>query len=76
MKRYEALGLPRDYPDMGCSFEIFTNAAMLELETLGPMTVLEPGAAVEHVERWSLHRNVRIASWSDEELDRVVLPLL
>jgi hypothetical protein len=49
---------------------------MLELETLGPMTVLEPVAAVEHVERWSLHRNVQIESWTDEELDRVLLPLL
>jgi hypothetical protein len=57
IKRYEALGAPRAYPDLGCSFETFTNAAMLELETLGPMTVLEPGASVEHVERWSLHRN-------------------
>ena len=76
IKRYRAQGVPQDYPDMGCSFETFTNANMLELETLGPMTVLEPVAAVEHVERWSLHRDVRIESWTDEELDRVLLPLL
>jgi hypothetical protein len=76
IKRHEALGEPRDYPDLGCSFETFTNAAMLELETLGPMTVLAPGASVEHVERWSLHRNVRMEAWTDEELDRVLLPLV
>jgi len=38
--------------------------------------VLAPGASVEHVERWSLHRNVRMEAWTDEELDRVLLPLV
>ena len=72
IKRYRAHGSPADYPDFGCSFETFTNAAMLELETLGPMVDLQPGAAVEHVERWSLHRAVRIAEWTDAELDRAI----
>jgi len=45
---------------------------MLELETLGPMTTLQPGASVEHVEHWTLHRNVRIDHWTDEELDAVL----
>jgi hypothetical protein len=76
LKRYHASGGPRDYPDLGCSFETFTNREMLELETLGPMTELVPGAAVEHVERWSLHRGIRIAEWTDGELDAVVQPLL
>jgi hypothetical protein len=76
LKRYEAKGPPADYPDFGCSFETFTNAAILELETLGPMIGLQPGAAVEHVERWSLHKAVQISDWTDAELDRVLLPLL
>jgi len=71
IKRYEASGTPLDYPDFGCSFETFTNAAMLELETLGPLVDLQPGAAVEHVERWSLRRDVKINNWTDDELDRV-----
>ncbi len=66
----------KEYPDFGCSFETFTNNEMLELETLGPLTTVGSGAAVTHVERWSLHRDVRISSWTDEELDRVLLPLL
>jgi hypothetical protein len=49
---------------------------MLELETLGPLEMVEPGASVEHVEYWSLHRNVTIAEFSDKELDGTVLPLL
>ncbi len=62
----------RTYPDFGCSFETFTNAEMLEMETLGPMTKVQPGAAAEHTERWSLHKNVRIAEWTDAELDNAV----
>ncbi len=67
---------PKRYPDMGCSFETFTNADFLELETLGPLTTLKPGATMEHVEHWTLHKNVRISSWTDDELDRMLLPLL
>ncbi len=64
------------YPDFGCSFETFTNNDFLEIETLGPMTKVLPNRAVEHTEYWSLHRNVRLSNVNDEELDRVILPLL
>ncbi len=74
IKRYKA-DPSRTYTDFGCSFETFTNADFLELETLGPLTKLEPGATVEHVERWSLHRNVKLSNFADAEIDRVVLPL-
>ena len=66
----------RTYPDFGCSFETFTNADFLEMETLGPMTRIEPGAAVEHVERWTLRKGVRVAAWTDAELDKVLVPAL
>lgn len=73
VKRYDA-DPTKIYADFGASYETFANDAFLELETLGPLEEVAPGAAVEHVERWSLHRNVRIAGWTDAELDRV-LPL-
>lgn len=44
----------KTYPDSGVNFETFTNEDMLEIETLGPLIVLEPGKTVEHVERWEL----------------------
>jgi hypothetical protein len=66
----------RTYPDFGCSFETFTNNEMLEMETLGPLQKVEPGKAAEHVERWSLHRNVSLKEWTDAELDALVAPLL
>ncbi len=42
------------YPDLGCSFEVFTNGRLIELETLGPLGVLAPEATATHVEHWSL----------------------
>jgi hypothetical protein len=76
VKQTEARGAPADYPDLGCSFETFTNADFLELETLGPLTVLEPGQAATHTERWTAFRGVHIELWDDAELDRVLTPLI
>ncbi|MCS7065703.1 MAG: DUF4380 domain-containing protein, partial [Fimbriimonadales bacterium] len=55
LKRFECLP-EATYPDFGCNCEVFTNAEMLELETLSPLTRLEPGATLQHIERWSLHK--------------------
>jgi hypothetical protein len=75
IKRFEAQDV-RKQPDMGCSYETFTNDQFLEMETLGPLTNLKTGESLEHVEHWSLHRNVRIPAWTDADIDRVLLPLL
>jgi len=66
----------KTYPDFGCSVESFTNDVMLEIETLGPLQKVDPGAAAEHVERWSLYKNVRVAAMTDEALDAVLVPVL
>lgn len=66
----------KTYPDFGCSFETFTNNDFLEIETLSPLTKLLPGQTVEQVEHWGLYRNVVLNDWTDEELDRVLLPLI
>lgn len=66
----------KTYPDFGCSFETFTNNEFLEIETLGPMTDVHPGQTVEHAENWALFRSVTPNSLTDEELDRVLAPLL
>jgi hypothetical protein len=57
VKRFE-FAEDKPYPDAGVNFETFTNEDMLELETLGPITVLEPGKTVEHTERWELIPNM------------------
>ena len=62
------------YPDFGANTEAYTNGDMLEVETLGPLTRLEPGTAVEHVEQWL----VRAAEVDETEtaIDRALLPLV
>ncbi|HVO61554.1 MAG TPA: hypothetical protein VMT53_11500 [Terriglobales bacterium] len=63
------------YPDFGCNFEVFSNREFLELETLGPEVLLNPGEQVAHEERWQLFENV--AAGEDEDWIRsVVLPLV
>lgn len=42
------------YSDMGCSFEIYTDSEIMELESLSPLTRLEPEGILRHKERWSL----------------------
>lgn len=43
------------YPDGGCSLEAYTDESILELETLSPLGIVEPGATISHTEKWSLH---------------------
>jgi len=43
-----------EYPDYGCSVEVYTNNGMLELETLGPIRTVQPGQSLQHIETWNL----------------------
>ncbi|MDD5687700.1 MAG: hypothetical protein PHE88_07720 [Elusimicrobia bacterium] len=42
------------YPDFGCSVEIYTNSNMLELETVGPLKLINPSESVQHTEIWDI----------------------
>ncbi|MCF7668576.1 MAG: DUF4380 domain-containing protein [Verrucomicrobia bacterium] len=63
-----------EYPDYNCNNETFTNPDMLEVETLGPMTKLEPGEATEQVEQWFLFK--KDIGASEESIDDNLLPLV
>lgn len=65
-----------EYPDFGmCSYESYTNAEMLEMESLSPMWDLEPGDSAEHVEVWSLFDGVARPK-TEEDVERDILPLI
>lgn len=66
----------KPYPDFGCSFETFTNADFLEIETLGPLTKVPANGSVTHIEQWSLHKDIKVAAFTDSELDKAILPLI
>lgn len=72
VKRFDYIDGAR-YPDFGCNAETWTNSEILELESLGPLTKIEPGGYVEHVERWFLFRGVPEPR-SDEDVDRYIIP--
>ena len=56
------------YPDNGCCFESYTNAKMLEMETLGEITELEPDDFVVLEEEWELYPAERPIDPQDETL--------
>lgn len=49
-----------EYPDFGCNFETFSNAEMLEVESLGPTVELKPGGSTALRETWYLIQSVRL----------------
>ncbi len=73
VKTYETFAA--EYPDFGCTVESFTNSDMLELETVAPMVLLEPGESVEHIEVWQLMKDVRAPS-NDADVEKYILPRL
>jgi hypothetical protein len=62
------------YPDLGANTEVYTGGDMLELETLGPLGKLEPGAKVEHVERWYLFKTQ--CGEDEAAMEKILLPLI
>lgn len=42
------------YPDNNCNAEMYCNDQFVELESLGPLTSLRPGASVNHTETWDI----------------------
>jgi len=58
----------KQYPDLGCSVEVYAEARYIELETLAPLKKVKPGEAAEHVELWILTK-ARISELTDESLE-------
>ncbi len=42
----------RPHPDWNCNVEVYLGDSFVELETLGPLSRLEPGQSVRHTEGW------------------------
>jgi hypothetical protein len=61
----------KTYPDQGVNFETFTNEEMLEIESMGPIIKLAPGAKIEHKETWELHKDVESFK-TEDEIDKYV----
>lgn len=62
------------HTDFGCNTELFTNGDMLEMETLGPLSVIPPGETVEHIEHWGLFDGS--AGDTEDEIEAALLACL
>lgn len=62
------------YPDYSCNTEVFTNADMLEMETLGQLGKIPAGGSAEHVEHWFLFK--ADVGTDEADIDAKLLPLV
>lgn len=63
------------YPDFGSNFETYTDGDFMEVETLAPLTKLEPNEVATHVEHWYLYKDVD-AGATEDSLDKAITPLV
>lgn len=63
------------YGDYGCNCETYTAGTFMEIESVGPLAKLGPGASVTHVEHWYLFKNVD-AGKTEDSLEAAIKPLL
>jgi hypothetical protein len=59
----------RAYPDEGSAFEVYADHKCVELESLSPLTTLEPGGSAELIEDWYLFKDIGLNA-DENELDQ------
>ncbi len=62
------------YPDHGCNAESYCNNQFVELETLGPLTKLEPGESVLHAETWEVYTEL-VPDLIPPEIQKIIAAL-
>lgn len=75
VKRFAAWEEGACYADFGSNNEAYTAGDFMEIESLGPLRTLEPGASVEHRERWHLFDGVTLGK-EEVEIARMLAPFL
>jgi hypothetical protein len=63
----------KEYPDYGSTFETYTDNVFTELETLGPLETVIPGAYTEHTEQWYLCNGIAVPQ-TEEEIEKTLIP--
>jgi hypothetical protein len=61
----------KKYPDGGCNAESFCNNRFVELESLGPLTMLESGSCTSLTETWELHETLNVPFIPAEILEEI-----
>ena len=58
-----------EYPDQGSAFEVYADHKCVEMESLGPLTTIEPGGFATLVEDWILIKGI-VRNSNENELDQ------
>ncbi len=62
------------YPDFGCNCECYTDPDIIEIESLGPLSTIEPGGTLEHIEDWYLFKaDIEL---TEKAFDSKLIPLV
>jgi len=62
------------YPDMGCNSEIYTDNAMIELETLNSLEIISPEGFAQHTEYWFYFKD--FIKDTEDSIDEIMIPLI
>ena len=73
VKRF-SVQMSASYPDHGCNAESYCNDQFIELETLGPLTKLEPGQSVFHTETWEVYTEL-VSDLLPPEIQKIIAAL-
>lgn len=65
-KAYETYHPREKYPDNNCSFETYTCATFIEVESLSPLKKVQSGETVSLTEHWSLHKKPCDVDFNDD----------
>lgn len=71
VKRFDVSTATQSYPDGGCNAESYLNDQFIELETLGPLTKLEPGDSILHAETWEIYTEL-ISDLIPPEIQKII----
>ena len=68
---------PREkYPDNNCSFETYTCATFIEVESLSPQKSVQPQETLSLTEHWSLHKKPCSVDFNDDKsIDNLISKL-
>ncbi|MGN1095467.1 MAG: hypothetical protein ACI4QR_03670 [Eubacteriales bacterium] len=60
-----------EYPDFGCSTEVFSNSLFEELESLSPLMTFAHGETITHTETWTLFKDISLPEKTNEAVNDV-----
>ena len=74
VKKYE-FHEDKIYPDNNCAYETYTNEDFIEMETLSPLTNIQPGDFAEQTEYWYLFDNIEVKI-DDDYVKQTIQPIV